>query len=70
MYTICLVEDEIDLSNVDQNGDKKPDKNLTNQDTNGDGKCDLNCDVNNDGKISVADARKIVVAIAKNDFNF
>ena len=27
-------------------------------------------DVNNDGKVSVADARKIVVAIAKNDFNF
>ena len=26
--------------------------------------------VNNDGKVSVADARKIVVAIAKNDFNF
>ena len=25
---------------------------------------------NGDGKVSVADARKIVVAIAKNDFNF
>ena len=30
----------------------------------------LKGDVNKDGKISVADARKIVVAIAKNDFNF
>ena len=29
-----------------------------------------NGDVNGDGKVSVADVRKIVIAIAKNDFNF